>query len=331
MSIDRPAARINGQAFFFLRNMSTPIELQIVIAVSSRALFNLEDEHRIFEEEGVAAYRSWQVQHADEPLEPGTAFPFIQKLLRINSLFGDKHPFRVVVLSRNTPETGQRFFNSCRAYNLPITAGAFTSGQSTFPYLQAFDASLFLSANKENVFNAVAKGQPAGLVIPSSTSLTEDEQDEELRIAFDFDGVVIDDEAEKAFQKDGMKGFTQHEHQKRDIPHQPGPMHRLFIKLGQFQSLDAERGKGDPYYKPVLRVSIVTARGALNEERLITSLKSFGMSAAELFLMDGLPKKRVLDVLKPHIYFDDQLKHLESTSATVPSVLVPFGINNFMP
>lgn len=129
--------------------MTTPIEQQIVIAVSSRALFNLESEHHIFEEQGVEAYRAWQVAHANEPLEPGTAFPFIQKLLRINTLFGDKQPFRVVVLSRNTPETGQRFFNSCRAYNLPITAGAFTSGQSTFPYLQAFDASLFLSANKE--------------------------------------------------------------------------------------------------------------------------------------------------------------------------------------
>ncbi len=310
--------------------MSTPIEQQIVIAVSSRALFNLENEHRIFEEQGVDAYRAWQVQHANEPLEPGTAFRFIRKLLRINTLFGEKHPFRVVVLSRNTPETGQRFFNSCRAYDLPITAGAFTSGQSTFPYLQAFDASLFLSANKENVFTAIEKGQPAGLVIPTSLAQTEEETDDELRIAFDFDGVVIDDEAEKAFHKEGIQGFSLHEHRNRDIPHQPGPMHRLFTKLGQFQALDAERGKGDPYFKPVLRVSIVTARGAMNEERLITSLKSFGMSAAELFLMDGLPKKRVLDVLKPHIYFDDQLKHVESTSATVPSVLVPFGINNFV-
>ena len=258
--------------------MTTPIEQQIVIAVSSRALFNLESEHHIFEEQGVEAYRAWQVAHANEPLEPGTAFPFIQKLLRINTLFGDKQPFRVVVLSRNTPETGQRFFNSCRAYNLPITAGAFTSGQSTFPYLQAFDASLFLSANKENVFNAVSKGQPAGLVIPGSTALNESQEtDDELRIAFDFDGVVIDDEAEKAFHEEGMQGFVQHERQKRNIPHQPGPMHRLFTKLGQFQALDAERGKGDPYFKPVLRVSIVTARGAMNEERLITSLKSFGM------------------------------------------------------
>lgn len=310
--------------------MSTPIEQQIVIAVSSRALFNLENEHSIFEEQGVEAYRDWQVRHADEPLEPGTAFPFIRKLLRINSLFGDRQPFRVVVLSRNTPETGQRFFNSCRSYDLQITAGAFTSGQSTFPYLQAFDASLFLSANKENVFTAVGKGQPAGIVIPAPAASLTEEEDDELRIAFDFDGVVIDDEAEKAFQKEGMQGFSEHEHSKRDIPHQPGPMYQLFTKLGQFQALDAERGKGNPYYKPVLRVSIVTARGATNEERLITSLKSFGMSAAELFLMDGLPKKRVLDVLKPHIYFDDQLKHVESTSATVPSVLVPFGINNFV-
>lgn len=310
--------------------MTTPIEQQIVIAVSSRALFNLENEHQIFEQQGVNAYRNWQVQHADEPLEPGTAFPFVQKLLKINTLFGEMQPFRVVVLSRNTPETGQRFFNSCRAYNLPITAGAFTSGHSTFPYLQAFDASLFLSANRENVFKAVSQGQPAGLVIPGSTELSEDDADDELRIAFDFDGVVIDDEAEKTFHEEGLRGFEKHERLNRNIPHQPGPMHRLFTKLGHFQTLDAERGKNNPYFKPVLRVSIVTARGAMNEERLITSLKSFGMCAAELFLMDGLPKNRVLNVLKPHIYFDDQLKHVESTRTTVPSVLVPFGINNLV-
>ncbi len=303
---------------------------QLVVAVSSRALFDLEDEHQIFESMGIAAYRKYQIDNRDKPLQPGVAFPFVTRLLRINRLFPAEEPFRVVVLSRNSPETGQRFFASCRYYELPIKAGAFTSGQSTFPYIEAFDASLFLSANKENVIRAIQKHHPAGLVLPVGPNQLSSEEDDdgELRIAFDFDGVIIDDEAEREFQKDGLAGFERHETDMKETPHAPGPLSKLFRKLAQFQALDAKRGENDPYYKPALRVSIVTARGAPSEERLITTLKALGMSAAELFLMDGLQKSRVLNIMRPHIFFDDQLSHLESTATTIPSVLVPFGINN---
>lgn len=302
---------------------------QLVVAVSSRALFDLEEEHRLFEQKGIAAYRAYQLEHMDTPLRPGVAFDFIARLLRLNALFADQDPFRVVVLSRNSPETGQRFFASCRHYDLPIQAGAFTSGQPTIAYLNAFDASLFLSANRASVIHAVANGQPAGWVLPPPAHQhSTDEQDNTLRIAFDFDGVIIDDEAERQFQKEGLSGFQQHEVDHRLTPHGPGPLHKLFTKLAQFQKLDAERGKNDPYYKPAIRISIVTARGAPSEQRLITTLTALGMSAAELFLLDGLPKSGVLNALKPHIFFDDQLSHLKLTANTVPSVLVPFGITN---
>ena len=144
-------------------------------------------------------------------------------------------------------------------------------------------------------------------------------------------GVIIDDEAEREYQKEGIAGFERHETDMKETPHGPGPLSKLFRKLAQFQALDARRGENDPYYKPALRVSIVTARGAPSEERLITTLKSLGMSAAELFLMDGLSKSRVLNVMRPHIFFDDQLSHLEQTATIIPSVLVPFGINNLQP
>ena len=262
-------------------------------------------------------------------MRPGVAFSFVARLLKLNELFPGQEPFRVVVLSRNSPETGQRFFSSCQYYELPIKAGAFTSGQSTFPYIEAFDASLFLSANKDNVTKAIRNGHPAGLVLPVDPSrLHEDDDDGELRIAFDFDGVVIDDAAEREFQKDGIEGFERMEISLKETPHDPGPLSKLFQKLAQFQALDAKRGEHDPYYKPALRVSIVTARGSACVERLITTLKALGMSAAELFLMDGLPKNRVLEVMRPHIFFDDQITHLEKTANTIPSVLVPFGINN---
>ena len=153
---------------------------QLIVAVSSRALFDLEMEHRLFEEAGIEAYRKYQTEHKDDPLKPGVAYPFVRRLLMLNKIYGPES-FKVIVISRNSPETGQRFFSSCRYYNLPIKAGAFTSGQSTFPYLSAYGASLFLSANKENVICAIRQGLPAGLVLPTGLSQQESDTENELR------------------------------------------------------------------------------------------------------------------------------------------------------
>ncbi len=300
---------------------------QLVVAVSSRALFDLEMEHRLFEEAGIEAYRKYQTEHKDDPLRPGVAYPFVRRLLMLNKIYGPES-FNVIVISRNSPETGQRFFSSCRYYNLPIKAGAFTSGQSTFPYLSAYGASLFLSANKENVIRAIHQGQPAGLVLPTDLSQQEADSENELRIAFDFDGVIVDDESEKTYKKEGLAGFERFEQRLKTTPHSPGPLHQLFKKLARFQELDEKLGQGNPYYKPNIRVAIVTARGAPSEQRLITTLRSFGMRAAELFLLDGMSKAGVLEAFRPHIFFDDQIRHLEGTKQIVPSVLIPFGVRN---
>ena len=179
---------------------------QLVVAVSSRALFDLEKEHQLFEKEGYEAFKDYQVEHCDDPLQPGVAFPFVKRLIGLNAFFPDLEPFRVVALSRNSPVTARRFFNSCRHYNLPIDAGAFTSGQSTLPYISAFKVSLFLSANAQNVTHAIEAGLPGGLVLPGQM-LDADEDDKTLRIAFDFDGVLADDEAEREYQKEGLKAF----------------------------------------------------------------------------------------------------------------------------
>ena len=300
---------------------------QLVVAVSSRALFDLEMEHRLFEEAGIEAYRKYQTEHKDDPLKPGVAYPFVRRLLMLNKIYGPES-FKVIVISRNSPETGQRFFSSCRYYNLPIKAGAFTSGQSTFPYLSAYGASLFLSANKENVIRAIHQGQAAGLVLPTDLSKQEADSENELRIAFDFDGVIVDDESEKTYKKEGLAGFERFEQRLKTTPHSPGPLHQLFKKLARFQELDEKLGQGNPYYKPNIRVAIVTARGAPSEHRLITTLRSFGMRAAELFLLDGMSKAGVLEAFRPHIFFDDQIRHLEGTKQIVPSVLIPFGVRN---
>lgn len=308
--------------------MAEPSKEQLVVAVSSRALFNLEKENEIFEKEGINAYRHYQVTHAGDPLEPGVAFPFIERLLSLNAYFPQvSEPFKVVVLSRNSPESGQRFFASCRYHRLPIKSGAFTSGHPTFPYIKAFGASLFLSANPSSVFEATRLGYPAGLVLPSK--LKEDQDDGSLRIAFDFDGVLVDDESQKQFDEHGLEGFQSFEVKNATSPHNGGPLAELLKKIAYFQKIDLEtRGHDNPHFNPVIRISIVTSRGAPGEQRLITTLKSWGLHAAELFLLDGLSKYRILEEIRPHIFFDDQMAHLRSTASAVPSVWIPFGVAN---
>lgn len=307
--------------------MAYPIDKKLVIAVSSRAVFDMDEANTVFESEGVEAYRKHQLQRLDVPFNKGVAFPFIRRLLRLNNLYPEQQPVEVVVLSRNSPDTGQRFFRSCKSYGLNISRGAFLSGESPHLYIGAFSASVFLSANKGDVVDATVRGFPAGLVLP--TQAVDDDTDHELRIAFDFDGVLANDEAEKVYAKDNrLDDFHQHEVTHAATPHDPGPLKDLFTKIGFFQKLEAKRTIEEPSYMPALRVSIVTARNAPANERVVTTLRAWGFDAAELFLMGGVEKKRVLDVLRPHIFFDDQLTHLEGAASTTPSVLIPFGIRN---
>jgi 5'-nucleotidase len=303
-----------------------PIERKLVVAVSSRAVFDLEEANEVFDRDGVEAYRNFQRKRLDEKLPKGVAFPFVKRLLALNDLYPSQQPVEVVVLSRNSPETGRRFFRSCKEYQLDISRGAFLSGQDPYPFVHAFNAAVFLSANAEDVVAATKAGLPAGLVLPGAAE--DDEDDHEFRIAFDFDGVLADDQAEIVYGDGRLDLFHQHEVEKSTIPHDPGPLKDLFTKIGYFQRLEAKRTAEDRSYKPAMRVAIVTARNHPADERLVTTLDNWGMNAAELFLMGGIEKRRVLEVFKPHIFFDDQRVHLDAASAVVPSVWIPFGFRN---
>lgn len=308
--------------------MPYPIEKKLVVAVSSRAVFDMESANDIFEKEGAEAYKKFQAAHLDEPFVPGVAFPFVRRLLRLNELYPEQQPIEVIVLSRNDPASGQRFYRSCRHHSLGITRGAFLSGESPHPYIPAFNASIFLSANQADVLSAIQAGMPAGLVLPSKAA--DDEKDHELRIAFDFDGVLIDDQAEIVYKQSGsnLNLFFEHEKGKATIPHDPGPLKDLFTKIGFFQKLEAKRAAEQAGCRPAVRIAIVTARNAPADERVVTTLASWGMSATEVFFLGGIEKRRILEVMRPHIFFDDQLIHLESAAATIPSVFIPFGVAN---
>ncbi len=306
--------------------MPYPIERKLVIAVSSSALFDLSESHAIFVEHGPKAYKKFQEENLDKVLEKGVAFPFIKRFLNINNRFKKQEPVEVVLLSRNSAATGKRVFRSIERYGLNISRAAFMEGSSPYEYVPAFNASLFLSANEEDVKNAIDAGFPAGVVLPGK--IVNDEGGDELRIAFDFDGVIADDEAEAVFKGGDLPEFHEHEVSKSHIPHKPGPLADLFKKLSFLQKLEDREVENNRNYKRVLRTAIITARNAPAHERVITTLEDWGVSANEMFFLGGMAKERILTRLKPHMFFDDQRSHLESDAGDIPMVHIPFGIAN---
>lgn len=305
--------------------MAYPIDRKLVIAVSSSALFDLSESHTVFREQGPKAYKQFQIDNLDKTLDKGVAFPFIRRFLNINNHFKDQSPVEVVLLSRNSAATGKRVFRSIAAYGLDITRAAFIEGKSPHPYIPAFNASLFLTANEDDVLKAIDSGYPAGTVLPSHVI---DNESEELVIAFDFDGVIADDESEIVYKNSGLSAYHRYESDNSHIPHKPGLLADFFKKLSFMQKIEDKRVEEDSNYKRLIRTAIVTARNAPAHERVVTTLEEWGVSPNEIFFLGGIKKERVLSVLRPHIFIDDQRTHLESVAGDIPMVHVPFGIAN---
>lgn len=311
--------------------MGFQIENKLVIGVASSALFDLSVSHQVYLDSGPDEYRKYQEANLDTILGKGVAFPFIRRFLNINKCFPRQTPVEVVLFSRNSPETGLRVMRSIAHYGLDISRAAFMTGKSPYTYLPAFNVALFLSANEEDVKSAIEANYPAGLVLPSKSD--DDDDDVELRVAFDFDGVLADDESETVFKRNNdVDEFHAHETRHVATPHQPGPLAEMFQKLALMQRMEERVQARDPNYRKILRIAIITARNAPSHERVVTTLKSWGVSANETFFLGGMNKSRVLSVFKPHIFFDDQLTHLTAApGGTIPMVHVPFGIANRRP
>lgn len=305
--------------------MAYPIEEKLVIAVASSTLFKLDEADAIFRKDGVRAYRKYQREREKDILQPGLAFPFVRRFLELNAIFSKRQPVEVVLLSRNDSDTGLRVFTSIEYYGLGIVRAAFTRGNSPFRYIPAYNVSLFLSANESDVIEALKNGYPAGRVLPNAAS--DDESDTGLRVAFDFDGVIADDSAEKVFQKEGMEAFHESETEKSDTAIASGPLGDLFRKLGNLRQLEDELEDSDPNYKRFLKTAIVTARSAPAHRRVITTLRNWNITVDETHFLGGIDKGRILETLRPHIFFDDQRHpHLDAAQAFTPSVHIPFGI-----
>ncbi|MFD9408018.1 5'-nucleotidase [Streptomyces sp. NPDC059989] len=300
---------------------------RVVIGIASSALFDLADCDAVFRQQGEDAYRRYQEAHVDDVLDKGVAFPFVRRLLSLNDLAEPLDPLvEVIILSRNDPDTGLRVMRSVAAHGLHISRAVFQQGRSSHRFITALNMSLFLSANGSDVREAVADGLPAGHVL--ETERVDDDTDQELRIAFDFDGVLAGDSSERIYRTAGIDGFRAHEVLNAATPHDPGPLKDFLAGINRIQRREEEERRKNPAYQPRLRVSLVTARDAPAHERAVRSLKQWGLRVNDAFFLGGIDKAAVMSALDPHIFFDDQVSHLAGTAPATPSVHVPFGVVN---
>lgn len=303
-----------------MTNSQQGISQKMVVAISSRALFDLEQSHQVYTDQGVEAYCQYQINHESEILKPGVAFPLVQKLLALNETKPSRERVEVILLSRNSADTGLRVFNSIQEHNLPITRAAFTSGQSPFRYVKPFGADLFLSSDPQDVASTLESGFAAATILPS---IKEDKAEEsaQLKIAFDGDAVLFSDEAERIYKQKGLQAFTEAELRAANDPLPGGPFKRVLSALQSIQS------EFDSKESPI-RTALVTARAAPAHERVIRTLRAWNIRIDEAMFLGGMSKGEFLKNFGADIFFDDQQGHCESARQHVPTGHVPHGVAN---
>ena len=288
----------------------------LVIGISSRALFDLEAENRIFEQEGLAAYTQYQLEHEKDILPQGSGFQLVQAFLRLNE--GEERQVEVIILSRNSPDTSLRIFSSVERYGLDITRAALVGGADVTPYLRSFHTDLFLSAYGPDVKRAVDDGIAAGQILTGVSHSDAETRVDQIRIAFDGDAVLFNAEAERVFQHNGLEAFTRHEQDKAQVPLKKGPFANFLMTLSNIQAHFPDREEAP------IRTALVTSRNARALERPLRTLRDWGVRVDEAFFLGGVSKKEVLASFGAHIFFDDQQVHADPASEVVPSALVPY-------
>lgn len=297
--------------------MAESLENCLVVAISSRALFDLEEGHRIFMEQGLEAYARYQREHEDRVLEAGVAFPLVKKLLALNP-GGDRKRVEVILLSHNSADTGLRIFNSIQHHGLDISRAAFTNGASTWRYVEPFSADLFLSAEPADVVKALDAGYAAAAIVPSQAAHNAGGQ---LRIAFDGDAVLFSDEAERIYQEQGLQAFAASERAQAHTPLSGGPFKNFLAALHRLQA-------DYPADASPIRTALVTARSAPAHERVIRTLRAWNIRIDEALFLGGLPKGQFLKTFGADIFFDDQKGHVEAAAGYVATGHVPHGVAN---
>lgn len=298
--------------------MPKDLSNKLVVAISSRALFDLDGGHAVYENEGLDAYRDYQLKNEREILAPGPAFEFVKKFLRLNEGLNEEEALvEVLLLSRNTADTGLRIFHSIKHYGLKMTRAAFSGGNSPYVYAKAFGASLFLSLNPEDVTRALSAGCAAATIWPGSAVCQDPDA---LNIAFDGDAVIFSDEAERIYKSRGLNEFNHAEESAALKPLAEGPFKPFLQTLQQLQK--------NTHLSIPIRTALVTARSAPAHERVIRTLRHWDIRIDESLFLGGLPKVEFLTAFKADIFFDDQKTHCINASQKVTSGHVPYGITN---
>jgi len=298
-----------------------PLKLddKLVIGVSSRALFDLEAENKIFEEEGLDRYSAYQIEHEKDILKPGTAFPLVKALQKLNT--EGQYLTEIIIMSKNSADTSLRIFNSIEHYHLNISRAALVGGASISPYLSAFKTDLFLSANEKDVQEAIDANVASGIICNHEHLPIDPNEDiDQIRIAFDGDAVIFSDESERIYQEQGLQAFEKHERENASSPLHEGP----FAKLLQTISIIQQKFPKDAV---PIRTALVTARNAPAHERVIRTLRAWNVRIDEVFFLGGIEKSKVLEAFGANIFFDDQTVHTDSASKLVPSARVPYKQN----
>ena len=295
--------------------MAYNLKNKLVVAVSSRALFDLETENKIFEEKGLDAYYKYQLENENEPLKKGTGYRLIENLLKINQHFSeDEKQVEVIILSKNNAGTSLRITNAINEHKLDILRSGWTSGNDTSTYLKAFKVDLFLSANDDDVINAIQNGVAAAKILPSHQEVHNSLGDQ-VRIAFDGDAVLFSESSELVYKEHGLKAFVKHEQDNKDNPLEKGVFAKLLLTIANIQK--KFKDKESP-----IRTALVTARSAPTHERVIKTLNVWNVRIDEAFFLGGSEKYEVLEAFGADIFFDDQDTHLDLSVSVVPSAKV---------
>lgn len=296
--------------------MPLKLDDKLVVGISSRALFDLEEENDIFEKSGLKAYSDYQLKHEDDVLKPGTAFPLIKALHKLNT--EGQRLTEIIVMSKNSSDTSLRVFNSIKHYGLDISRAALVGGASITPYLSAFRTDLFLSANEFDVQEAINANIAAGIICsPSDLPIDPDSDIEQIRIAFDGDAVIFSDASERIYQEKGLQAFAEYEYKNSQKPLPAGP----FAKLLKTLSIIQQQFPDGP---APIRTALVTSRNAPAHERVIRTLRAWNVRIDEAFFLGGIEKSEVLKAFGAHIFFDDQVVHTDPASRLVPAARVPY-------
>lgn len=290
----------------------------LVIGISSRALFDLEEENGIFERSGLEAYIEHQIENEHKILQPGAGFELIKAFLRLNKLKPESRLVEVIIMSRNSPDTSLRIFNSIEKYGLDITRAALTGGASAAQYLHSFHTDLFLSANSKDVQDAINYDVASGLLLTNSAHPEKKNKVDKIRIAFDGDAVLFGTEAERIYQHSGIEAFQEHERSHANEPLPKGPFANFLTVLSNIQTMFPNREEAP------IRTALVTSRNAPAHERAVKTLRAWNVRIDEAFFLGGVPKKEILDKFGAHIFFDDQRTHTDPAAEVVASAVVPY-------